>query len=241
MKAEYLQKLREQGAALNISLVSKLIDMQVIHYPRSCWGECPVSPSRSIWNSITARRSLIRDAPAEDLLPNHRVDARRPASPRALVLKPFGVLLARRNVETFNRLSKVNSNGDQREALTAIASSMRLLCLSWILLTAGCASRVTPGASVPSLSHIWIAEPPRNAWSYLRVATLRTADGRTSRIDAHVPRQLQPGESVVFENGTSVSYEGKVLRVGNEALDSLNAVVNRDGSVNKGSFIRTFE
>jgi hypothetical protein len=72
------------------------------------------------------------------------------------------------------------------------------------------------------------------------VTTLKTADGRTSQINAHVNRQLHPGEGVVFENGTAVSYDGTAFRVGGQLLESLNAVLNRDGALHKAAFIRTF-
>jgi hypothetical protein len=118
--------------------------------------------------------------------------------------------------------------------------AMRFLCLTWMLLAAGCGSHATPATPAVRHSRVSIAEPQRNLWSFQRVRTLKTADGRTSQVNAHVTRQLQPGEGVDFENGTSVSYDGIALRVANEPLDSLNAVVNRDGTLRKGVFIRTF-
>ncbi|RYD68880.1 MAG: hypothetical protein EOP84_29545 [Verrucomicrobiaceae bacterium] len=119
-------------------------------------------------------------------------------------------------------------------------STMRFLCLSWTLLVAGCMSDVAHTQPKVQHSRVWVTAPQRNLWSFQRVTTLKNADGRTSPINAHVTRQLQPGEGIVFENGTVVSYDGTVLRVANKPVNSLNAVIDRDGALHNEAFIRNF-
>jgi hypothetical protein len=108
------------------------------------------------------------------------------------------------------------------------------------MFAVGCASHINPPNSNVEHSRLWVNEPQRNLWSFERVATLKAADGRTSRVRAHLTRHLQAGEAVVFENGVVVTYDGTTLRVANKPLQSLNAVVYRDGTLRKGEFIRTF-
>jgi hypothetical protein len=118
---------------------------------------------------------------------------------------------------------------------------MRLFSLIIAMLAVGCASHIhSPGSKVEH-SRLWVSEPQRNLWSFERVATLRTVDGRTNQVNAYVTRQLQAGEAVVFENGGVVTHDGATLRVANEPLKSLNAVVNHDGTLRRGAFIRTFQ
>ena len=107
-----------------------------------------------------------------------------------------------------------------------VIPSMRLF-LFVIIATAvaGCESH-----HVPSYTLLYTRDHQVNIWSYQPV------EG-----EGYVSRPIRPNERVVLQGGAIVSFDGEHVLVNHSAVSSRNAVVERDGSIHQGAFVRTFD
>jgi hypothetical protein len=102
---------------------------------------------------------------------------------------------------------------------------MRFSILILAMAFAGCSSQ-----RVPDHTLLYTADHQISIWSYQPV------DG-----EGFVSRPLQANERVVLKGGAVVSFDGKHVAVNKQEVSDLNAVVESDGNVHHGAFIRTFD
>ena len=102
---------------------------------------------------------------------------------------------------------------------------MRCSILMFAMAFAGCVSH-----RVPDHTLLYTADQHINIWSYQPV------EG-----EGFVSRPLNANERVVLKGGAVVSYDGKHVAVNKQEISDFNAVVDSDGHVHKGAFIRTFD
>ena len=100
-----------------------------------------------------------------------------------------------------------------------------LMRFGWAAVLAGCASRrVAPHTELYSGNH------EASVWTYER------ANG-----EGYITRQLGVGDRVVLSNGAVVSFDGVHIAVDGRQVQSHNAVVEHNGEVLEGAFIRSFD
>jgi hypothetical protein len=103
---------------------------------------------------------------------------------------------------------------------------MRPLLLLVLLATiAGCDSH-----AIPPHTLLYGGDPRVNIWLYQRVAGGGYAD-----------RPLQPGERAVLEGGATVTLTEGRVSVNGKVVNAASAVVDKNGEVYEGAFIRTFD
>ncbi len=102
---------------------------------------------------------------------------------------------------------------------------MRLVLAIVAVSLIGCASH-----RVPDHSLLYTPDREHNIWSYEPVVG-----------EGFVSRPMQPNQPVKLRNGAIVSFDGRSVVVTGKAINSANAVVQCDGKVREGAFIRTFE
>ena len=101
-------------------------------------------------------------------------------------------------------------------------------------------SAVGCGASKPTSdhTHLWTADQTQHVWSYERVAITSVGGGEQMEPQAFLKREMVPGESLMFDGGAVVSYDGSELRVGKQLIKATNVHVERNGSIRLNAFIR---
>ena len=102
---------------------------------------------------------------------------------------------------------------------------MRLFDLIVALSLIGCASH-----RVPDHTLLYTPDRRHNIWSYEPI------DG-----EGFISRPLEPGQRVVLKGGAVISSDGDGLVVNGTRVNELNAVVDSNGDVHEGAFIRTFD
>src|SRR5438045_2835357 len=102
---------------------------------------------------------------------------------------------------------------------------MRILALMLLLITVDCAEHnVAPHTLLHSACH------RLNVWSYQPVAG-----------EGFVTRPLRDGGCVVLDGGAVIAVDGSRVSVNGKPLSATDAVVDRNGDVFEGAFIRTFD
>ena len=112
---------------------------------------------------------------------------------------------------------------------------LHALLASAVAAGAGCSRPVQPH------THLWAEDRGLHVWTYLRVVSPPADAGRDARATDHAPVPLRAGQTIRLENGTTVTYDGAVILIGNQIVDSANTVVHADGTVQHNAFIRTFD
>lgn len=77
---------------------------------------------------------------------------------------------------------------------------------------------------------LYTVNPQVNIWSYQPVSG-----------EGYIERLLRPQERIVMEGGAVVTFDGERVLVNNQAVISRNAIVERDGTIIQGAFIRRFD
>jgi hypothetical protein len=83
---------------------------------------------------------------------------------------------------------------------------------------------------MPGHTLLYTPDRQHNIWSYQPV------EG-----EGFVSRPLRPDDRVVLKNGAIVSFDGEGVKVNGAHVKAQNAIVQADGKVEEGAFIRTFE
>ncbi len=104
-------------------------------------------------------------------------------------------------------------------------TTLASLWFGWATVFAGCASR-----QVPPYTELYSVNHDASIWTYER------ANG-----DGYITRQLSIGDKVVLSNGAVVSFDGAHFAVDGQQVLSHTAVVEHNGKVLEGAFIRSFD
>jgi hypothetical protein len=118
-----------------------------------------------------------------------------------------------------------------------LAIYISMLCLLIAVTAPGCGS----GESKSDHTHLWTAGKQQHVWSYERVATSTVAGEEPTEPQAFLKREIRAGESLTFDGGAVVSFDGSQLHVGKELIKATNVHVERDGSIHRNAFIRASE
>jgi hypothetical protein len=89
-------------------------------------------------------------------------------------------------------------------------------------------------------THLWTSTPKVNIWTYQKVKSISSsAIGDT----VYVSRLLLPGDTVILENGVTVSFRNSAVWIDAESIPegTLNVVIFADGTWSRNAFIRTFQ
>lgn len=87
-------------------------------------------------------------------------------------------------------------------------------------------------------THLWTVGQQQHVWSYERVTTATLKGGETSEPQAFLKREIRPGETLEFDGGAVVTYDGSQLYIGKQLIEAANVHVERDGSIRLNAFIR---
>ena len=101
-----------------------------------------------------------------------------------------------------------------------------------IVLTLVAAGGCAPNPSRRVVDHSSLYSPDRRTtvWSYRPVVG-----------EGFVRRAVKVGEAVALEGGAVVSFDGERLAINGEAVHARNVVIEPDGQVREGAFVRTFD
>ncbi len=118
-----------------------------------------------------------------------------------------------------------------------MASFKSLFLLLLTVVVTGCGS----SESKSSHTHLWTAGKQQHVWSYERVVTSVVEGGIETEPQSFLKREIQPGETLTFDGGAIVHYDGAGLRVGKQLIKAANVHVERNGRVHLNAFIRGTE
>ena len=115
---------------------------------------------------------------------------------------------------------------------------MRLLAFL-LLACSGCST--TPNVIAPH-SHLWTDSPCHNIWTYEQVTNIK-ATSTEDYSKGFIERKLISGDKIFLSNGIIVTFDGDFLRINDTFFpeNTLNCVINHDGSIEWNAFIRDFE
>jgi hypothetical protein len=129
-------------------------------------------------------------------------------------------------------------------------TSMRAtwLILIVVALATGCGDPQPPNDHGPANrvdphTHLWLDGGNKHVWTYQKVAEWKSADGVVTIVDGHYSGPIKRGEVYKLTNGTLITFDNHGLVVGGTQIpaDTSNVLIEENGQVKLGPFIRTFD
>ena len=115
-----------------------------------------------------------------------------------------------------------------------LTASSAILCLLLAVMALGCGN----AESKSDHTHLWTTGEQQHVWSYERVASSTVSGEEEMEPQAFLKREIKAGESLMFDGGAVVRFDGSQLYVGKQLIKESNVHVERDGSIHRNAFIR---